>query len=65
MSDKKQTVNPTAFIAIGICYVGAGVALAAALPSRGGPAIGIALIGVGITFLVIGVVNRKNPQSGE
>lgn len=65
MSVKKQKVNPTAFIAIGICYMGAGVALGAALQSNSGPVIGISLVGIGIMFLVIGIVNRKNPQSGE
>lgn len=35
MSGKKRKVNPTAFIAIGICYMGAGVALFAAFQSKG------------------------------
>jgi hypothetical protein len=59
MSGKKKKVNPTAFIAIGICYIGAGVALSAALETDSGPVIGIAITGIGIIFLVIGIVNRK------
>jgi hypothetical protein len=59
MSGEKKKVNPTAFIAIGICYIGAGVALGAALETDSGPVIGIAITGIGIIFLVIGIVNRK------
>ncbi len=62
MSGKKQKVNPTAFIAIGICYIGAGVALGAALESNSGPVIGIAITGIGIIFLVLGIVNRKKEK---
>ncbi len=65
MSSKKLKVNPTAFIAIGICYLGAGVALGAALKSEDASVIGIALVGVGIAFMVIGIVNRQKGQSGQ
>ncbi|MBE0685977.1 MAG: hypothetical protein IH585_08250 [Anaerolineaceae bacterium] len=65
MSGKNRKANPNAFIAIGVCYMGAGVALSAALQSKGASAIGIALVGVGIAFIVIGIVNRQKGQSGQ
>jgi tellurite resistance protein TehA-like permease len=59
MPKNNQKPNPTAFIAIGICFMGAGVALSAALSSRGAPVIGIGLIGVGVMFLLIGVSQKR------
>ena len=62
MSSEKRKTNPTAFIAIGICYMGAGVALAAALNAKGASVVGIGLIGVGVAFLVIGVTQKRKIQ---
>jgi hypothetical protein len=64
MMPRKKT-NPTTFIAIGICYMGAGVALAAALRENGASAVGIALIGVGVVFLVMGATQIRKGRSGK
>lgn len=63
MSGKKRTTNPTAFIAIGICYIGAGIALGTALENDGASAIGISITAIGIIFLVLGIVNRQKGTS--
>jgi hypothetical protein len=63
MPGKKNKINPVAFIAIGACYMGAGVTLTLALNSKGASAIGIALIGVGVMFIIIGVAQKRNNQS--
>jgi hypothetical protein len=65
MPVKNREKNPIAFIAIGVCFIGAGVALSAALHSRGGSVVGIGLIGVGVTFLIIGVTQKRKLESGE
>lgn len=63
MSGKNNNINPIAFIAIGICFMGAGVTLGIALNSRGAFGIGIGLIGVGLMFLLIGVAQKQKMQS--
>ena len=65
MPEKDGRKNPTAFIAIGVCFMGAGVALSAALHSSGGSAVGIGLIGVGVAFLIIGATQKRKLESGK
>ena len=65
MPGKNNQVNPIAFIAIGICFMGAGVALTAALSTRGASGVGIGLIGVGVMFLLIGVAQKRRMDSGK
>jgi hypothetical protein len=62
MSEKKRETNPAAFIAIGVCFLGAGVTLSIALQSRGAAGIGLALIGVGVMFLILGAAKRQKTQ---
>ena len=52
---KKQEPNYKAFIPIGITFMGAGVALSAAV----NPGIGVGLIGVGIVFIIIGIKKSR------
>ncbi len=63
MFGKKRRSNPTAFIAIGICYIGAGIALGVALENDGSTAIGISITAIGIIFVILGVVNRQKGSS--
>jgi hypothetical protein len=65
MPVKNRQKNAIAFIAIGVCFMGAGVALSAALHSRGAPVVGVGLIGVGVAFLIIGVTQKRKLDSGE
>ncbi len=57
MSDGKLQQNPVAFLAVGVCFLGAGMAI-------GRPG-GIGLIGVGVIFLILGVTQKRKQQSGE
>jgi hypothetical protein len=59
MLDDDRKPTPTAFIAIGVCFLGAGVALTTALSSRGASGAGIGLIGIGVVFLIVGAVRRR------
>jgi hypothetical protein len=59
MSGRKDQKNPIAFIAIGVCFMGAGVALNAALHSEGASAVGIGIIGIGVMFLLLGVARLR------
>jgi hypothetical protein len=63
MSSENRNVKPMAFIAIGICFMGAGVALSAALESKGASGVGIGLIGIGVIYLLLGVIRRRKMQS--
>ena len=65
MSSGKQKMRPTAFIAIGVCFMGAGVAMSTALHSRGASGAGTGLIGIGVMFIIIGAVQRRKIRSGK
>lgn len=59
------TLNPRAMIAIGVCFIGAGVAFSAALHAGGASGAGTVLIGVGVIFMLIGVGHMRRAQSKE
>ena len=63
MPRQGRKVNAAAFIAIGVCFMGAGVAIGAALMRSGGGEAGVALIAVGVLFLLIGVARKRNAAS--
>jgi len=65
MPFEKTKRNPRAFIAIGVCFMGAGVALNIALHAHGAGGAGIGLIGVGVMFLVIGAAQRRKLDSSR
>ena len=65
MPGRNREVNPTAFIGIGVCFMGAGVALSAALTRNGAGGVGIGLIGVGVVFLIIGLARKREVESGQ
>ena len=52
--------NYKAFIPVGITFMGAGVALMAAV----NPGVGAGLIGVGLVFLIIGIKKKKEEERG-
>lgn len=58
MSGKKE-INPTAFIAVGVCFIGAGLTLSIALESEGASVIGLALIGLGVVYVLLGASRRR------
>jgi len=54
--------NYKAFIPVGITFLGAGVALMAAV----NPGVGAGLIGMGIIFIILGVKNKeKDAGTGD
>ena len=63
MPGEKKKTNPNAFIAIGVCYIGAGIALGTALEAGSGSVIGISITTIGIVFLVLGIVNKRKTSS--
>ena len=65
MDRQNQKTNPVALIAIGVCFMGAGVTMSVALQSRGSAGIGLALIGVGVMFLLIGAGQMRKKRSGK
>lgn len=65
MPGKKREVNPSAMIAVGICFMGAGTALTAALRGRGTPGAGVGLISLGVILLAIGAGAKRKAESGE
>ena len=63
MAERNNEPNPMALIAVGICFIGSGVAISAALHLRGGSGAGIGLIGMGVVFLVIGITRKRKLES--
>lgn len=59
MPGKNDKKNPVAFLAIGVCFMGAGVALTTALHAEGASAVGIGIIGIGVIFLLLGVAQMR------
>jgi mannitol-specific phosphotransferase system IIBC component len=53
--NNQRKPNYTAFIPIGITFLGTGVVFMTAV----NPGVGIGLLGVGIAFLIIGIRKRK------
>jgi hypothetical protein len=62
MDNKNRKTNPRAFLAVGVCFMGAGVALGASLYSRGGYGVGIGLLGIGVVFLIIGAAQLRKKK---
>ena len=62
MAETAKGLKPTAFIALGVCFMGAGIAIGAALLRSGGGEAGVALVGVGVLFLIIGAVQRRKAR---
>lgn len=64
MPENKRKPNPNALIAIGVCYMGAGVALGIALKSNGasGVLIGPGLVVVGVVFILTGAAQKRDQQ---
>jgi hypothetical protein len=65
MQNKKKEKNPATFIAIGVCFMGSGVALSLALHARGAAGAGTGLIGMGVIFFLIGMAQKRKMESGE
>ena len=63
MSERKGPINPTALIGVGVCFMGAGVALSAALHAEGASGVGTGLIGLGVIFLALGVARKRKLES--
>lgn len=62
MADQK--LNPEAFIGIGVCFMGAGIAITAALRDSVVGA-GMGLFGLGVVFLILGITKRKQAKARE
>ena len=51
--------NPKALIGAGVAFIGAGVALNAAV----NPGVGMGLMGIGIVFLIIGIKQKREQDN--
>lgn len=65
MSGENRDFDPRAFIGIGVCFMGSGVALSAALGRSGAGAVGISLIGLGVIFLLLGISKKRELESRD
>ena len=65
MSKKTRKANPRAMLAVGICFMGAGVALSLALRESGSAPVGIGLIGLGLVFFAIGAGAKRKAELDE
>ena len=65
MANRKGKMNPVAFIAMGVCFMGAGVALSISLHARGASGSGTGLIGLGVIFFIVGMAKKRKAESGE
>jgi predicted phage tail protein len=65
MPGKNRELNPSAFIAVGVCFMGSGAALSAALRQSGAGAVGISLIALGIVFMILGFNKKRELESRE
>ncbi len=52
----KEQNKKQKFIAIGVCFIGAGVVFMASV----NPGVGAGLMGVGVAWIIIGLKKRKN-----
>ena len=65
MPGKSREFNPGAFIGVGVCFMGSGVALSAALRQSGAGAVGISLIALGIVFMILGFSKKRELESRD
>jgi len=65
MSDGKRQQNPAAFLAIGTCFLGAGVAigLPAMVAGNAIAGVGAGLMGLGAVFLITGLAQKRKAES--
>jgi hypothetical protein len=63
MSSKKREVSPQAMMAIGVCFMGVGVAISLALSTRGVHGAGVGMISMGVIFLAIGAGAARKAES--
>jgi hypothetical protein len=62
---REKKLNPGAFIGIGVCFMGAGIALSASLRESGAAGSGVGLLGLGVIFLILGLAQKRKLDSGE
>ena len=67
MSDRKPQQNPAAFLPIGLCFLGAGIAigLPAMVAGNAIAGVGAGLMGLGVIFLLLGLSQKKKAESGR
>lgn len=65
MPTESREANPMAFLTVGLCLVGAGVVMGAALMSRGAGFMGLVLIACGVCFVAIGLGKKRAAESSE
>lgn len=59
MPGETRKANAMAFLAVGLCLVGAGVVMGAALTRRGAGVMGLVLIAAGVCFVAIGLAKKR------
>ena len=65
MPGTNRDFNPNAFIGGGVCFMGSGAALTAALREGGAGAVGISLIGLGLIFMILGFNKKRELEARD
>ena len=65
MPKRERETDPRAMLAVGVCFMGAGVALSLALRKSGSAPVGIGLISLGLIFFAIGAGAKRKAESRE
>ncbi len=65
MSDSSGNSDNTVFITLGFMFIGAGVVTTITMAKRGVPGAGIGMIGIGITYLIIGYTALRDQSSDD
>jgi len=65
MPEKDRPSDPRVLLSVGICFMGAGLALSFALRESGRAPVGIGLISLGLIFFAIGAGGIRSQKSDE
>ena len=63
--EKRRKTDPRTFIGIGVCFMGAGIALSAALRGSGSVGVGPGLLGLGVICTLTGVAQKRKLESSQ
>jgi len=65
MPGEARQGDSRAMLAVGLCFMGVGVALSLALRKSGSAPVGIGLMGLSLVFFAIGAGAKREAELGE